>query len=95
MVAVQDGFDAREIWPFQCLSCRHIWEAEYVVRHRGDGHGNETDLWLRNGVPVQPPWAESHCPDCDAFSIAVFPIGYLTRPQRSGVHAGGDADSLA
>ncbi|GAA5081428.1 hypothetical protein HNP84_002739 [Thermocatellispora tengchongensis] len=74
---MQEGFSARETWPFECLHCLHVWQEEYLVRRQSDGHGNETVVWLRSEVPVQPPWAEAVCPECGDIRVKSFPAGYL------------------
>ncbi|SEG30048.1 hypothetical protein SAMN05444920_102500 [Nonomuraea solani] len=74
-----DGFDTRETWPFECLRCLYVWEENFVVRHLCDAHGNEVDIWLSSGIPVQPPWSGACCPDCGAYHVTWFPAGYLTR----------------
>ncbi|WP_147425292.1 hypothetical protein [Bailinhaonella thermotolerans] len=74
---MREEYAEREVWPFECLDCRQVWELEYLVRHVTDGHGNDVAVWSRNGVPVQPPWCEPRCPACDGVSITTFPAGYL------------------
>ncbi|MEV4179764.1 hypothetical protein, partial [Nonomuraea sp. NPDC049709] len=74
-----DGFDTREMWPYECLRCLHVWEEEFVVRHLSDAYGNGVDIWLSSGVPVPPPWSGTGCPDCGAYDVTWFPSGYLTR----------------
>ncbi|TYB53000.1 hypothetical protein FXF51_50405 [Nonomuraea sp. PA05] len=76
---MHDGFESRESWPFECLRCLYVWEEDYVVRHLTDGHGNEVDIWLTSGVPVQPPWSGASCPACGAYHLTSFPTGYLAR----------------
>lgn len=73
------GYGSREMWPFECLRCRHIWAEEYVVRQVTDRRGNVTEIWLSGGVPVQPPLGDARCPVCQATSVAAFPKGYLDR----------------
>ncbi|MCF6475058.1 hypothetical protein FAF44_42815 [Nonomuraea sp. MG754425] len=74
-----DEFDTCETWPFECLRCLHVWEEEFVVRHLSDAYGNEGDIWLSSGVPVQPPWSDACCPACGANRVTWFPSGYPTR----------------
>lgn len=76
---MQDVFESRESWPFECLRCLYVWEQDYVVRHLTDDHGNEVETWLASGVPVQPPWSGLSCPACGAFHVTSFPAGYLAR----------------
>ncbi|SEG96771.1 hypothetical protein SAMN05444920_11088 [Nonomuraea solani] len=76
---MRDGFETRESWPFECLRCLFVWEADYVVRHLTDDHGNEVEIWLSSGVTVQPPWSGTDCPACGAYHTTSFPAGYLTR----------------
>ncbi|MEV0390627.1 hypothetical protein [Nonomuraea sp. NPDC050643] len=76
---MRDGFESRESWPFECLRCLYVWEADYTVRHLSDDHGNEVDIWLSSGVTVQPPWSGTDCPACGAYHTTSFPAGYLTR----------------
>jgi hypothetical protein len=77
VVLVRDGFETREIWPFECLRCLRVWEEQYVVRHLADDHGNEVEIWLSSGVAVQPPWSGTSCPGCGAYHVTSFPNGYL------------------
>ncbi|WP_344470402.1 hypothetical protein [Nonomuraea monospora] len=70
-----DGFDTCETWPFECLRCLHVWEEEFVVRHLCDAYGNDGDIWLSSGVPVQPPWSDACCPACGANRVTCFPPG--------------------
>ncbi|WP_327091197.1 hypothetical protein OIE66_11335 [Nonomuraea sp. NBC_01738] len=79
VVLVHDGFNAQETWPFECLRCWHVWEVHYVVRTVTDDHGNEVRVWLRSGVPVQPPTSGVCCPGCGAYHATSFPRGYLSR----------------
>ncbi len=72
------GFGERQVWPFECLRCRYVWEVEYTVRHLSDGHGNEMDLWLLDGLPALPPLSGARCPECRGASVTVFPQGYLS-----------------
>jgi hypothetical protein len=65
--------------PFECRSCWHVWEEEYLVRHVEDEHGNEATLWLRNRVPVPPPSPGARCPRCGCEHATTFPEGYLLR----------------
>ncbi|GAA3667874.1 hypothetical protein GCM10022224_035080 [Nonomuraea antimicrobica] len=76
---MRDGFESRESWPFECLRCLYVWEEDYVVRHLTDDHGNDVEVWLSFGVPVQPPWSGLSCPECGAFHLTSFPSGYLAR----------------
>ncbi|MEU0571409.1 hypothetical protein ABZ297_39265 [Nonomuraea sp. NPDC005983] len=76
---MRDGFETRKTWPFECLRCLHVWEEEYVVRHLMDDYGNEVEIWLQSGVPVQPPWSGASCPGCGAYHVTSFPSGYLSR----------------
>jgi hypothetical protein len=76
---VRDGFESRESWPFECLRCLYVWEEDYLVRHLADEHGNEVEIWLSCGVPVQPPWSGASCPACGAYHLTSFPSGYLAR----------------
>ncbi|MEV4174300.1 MULTISPECIES: hypothetical protein [unclassified Nonomuraea] len=76
---MRDGFESRESWPFECLRCLYVWEEDYIVRHLSDDHGNEVEIWLSSGVPVQPPWSGTSCPACGAFHLTSFPSGYLAR----------------
>jgi hypothetical protein len=76
---VPDAFDTREMWPYECLSCLHVWEQEFVVRHLSDAYGNGVDIWLSSGVRVPPPWSGACCPGCGAYDVTWFPSGYLTR----------------
>jgi hypothetical protein len=79
VVLVRDGFNTRETWPFECLSCLHVWEEEYVVQHLMDDYGNELTIWKRGGVIVQPPGPDACCPGCGAYHVTSFPAGYLSR----------------
>ncbi|WP_049562898.1 hypothetical protein [Nonomuraea sp. SBT364] len=79
VVLVRDGFDTHQLWPYECLCCWHVWEVRYTVRRLDDGHGNTVEVWLRNGVTVQPPWAGTCCPGCGAVQVTSFPPGYLSR----------------
>ncbi|HEX4813469.1 MAG TPA: hypothetical protein VFV66_12035 [Nonomuraea sp.] len=72
-----DGFETRVTWPYECLRCLHVWEEDFVVRDLSDAYGNETRIWLRSGVAVQPPWSGTCCPDCGAYRVTSFPAGYL------------------
>ncbi|MEV0826230.1 hypothetical protein [Nonomuraea rubra] len=76
---MHDGFESRESWPFECLRCLYVWEEDYVVHHLTDEHGNEAEIWLTSGMPVQPPWSGTSCPACGAFHLTSFPAGYLAR----------------
>ncbi|MCK2217354.1 hypothetical protein MF672_026715 [Actinomadura sp. ATCC 31491] len=66
-------------WPYECLRCLHVWEEDFLLRSLTDVHGNETQIWLRSGVSVQPPWSGSCCPGCGAYDVTSFPSGYLSR----------------
>lgn len=92
---MRDGFEAREIWPFECLNCLHVWEEEYVVRHMSDDHGNEVETWLRSGVTVQPPWSDACCPGCGAFHVTSFPRGYLAHHPELGAEPEFRADLVS
>ncbi|TDD46422.1 hypothetical protein E1286_20790 [Nonomuraea terrae] len=74
-----DGFETREMWPYECLRCLYVWEEEFVVRRLCDAYGKRAEIWLSAGVPVQPPWAGSSCPSCGAHHLTSFPSGYLAR----------------
>ncbi|MGW0479574.1 hypothetical protein [Nonomuraea sp. NPDC003214] len=76
---MHDGFDTHQLWPYECLRCWHVWEARYTVRRLDDGQAHTVEVWLSNGVPVQPPWAGACCPGCGAFHVTSFPPGYLSR----------------
>jgi hypothetical protein len=76
---MREEFETHEVWPFECHGCRHVWESEYTARHLSDRRGHNVAVWLRKGVPVQPPWVESRCPSCDGVNVATFPVGYLAR----------------
>lgn len=79
VVLVRDGFDTHQLWPYQCMHCRHVWEESYVLRRVIDGRGHEAEIWTIGGVPVQPPWAAGCCPRCGTFHVTSFPAGYLSR----------------
>ncbi|MBG0830992.1 hypothetical protein HS041_24850 [Planomonospora sp. ID67723] len=79
VVLVHEEFSVRETWPLECLSCRHIWQEDYTVRHLTDEHGHDVVVWLREGVPVQPPWAGSNCPGCGVDQVSAFPRGEYAR----------------
>jgi hypothetical protein len=85
VIPVHDGFSTAETWPFECLHCLHVWEEEYVVRRLNDGHGNDVAVWLRSGLPVQPPWSGATCPDCGCDSVTTFPAGYLSHQPTAGL----------
>lgn len=68
----------RQMWPFECLNCWHVWEEEYVVRRFDDGHGNEVEVWYQGAAPVQPPWSGCCCPKCGRYRVTSFPPGYLS-----------------
>lgn len=85
VTVVLDGFSTYEKWPFECLHCWQVWEEEYVVRHLSDGHGNDVVVWLRAGIPVQPPWSGVTCPACGSDTIKTFPNGYLARHAEIGL----------
>ncbi|MGI5272781.1 hypothetical protein ACQEUU_26795 [Nonomuraea sp. CA-218870] len=63
--------------PFECRSCWHVWEEEYLVRQADARDGGE--VWLRGGVPVTPPSVTEMCPRCGCRQAARFPEGYLAR----------------
>ncbi|MBE1558536.1 hypothetical protein [Nonomuraea africana] len=84
---MRDGFDTKETWPFECQCCWHVWEEEYFVRHITDDHGNEVEVWLRSGLPVQPPNSDRSCPKCGSVQITTFPSGYLARSAEPVVPA--------
>ncbi|MEV5411930.1 hypothetical protein AB0K60_24215 [Thermopolyspora sp. NPDC052614] len=44
-----------------------------------DNRGNVIEVWLSDGLPVQPPPSGTRCPKCRATSITAFPKGYLDR----------------
>ncbi|MEU8246083.1 hypothetical protein [Nonomuraea sp. NPDC048916] len=67
------------MWLFECLRCWYVWEEAYTVRHVADDYGNEVEIWLQAGVPVQPPWSGTCCPDCGVYHVTSFPVGYLAR----------------
>ncbi|MEV0592372.1 hypothetical protein [Nonomuraea cavernae] len=79
VVLVRDGFSTRRMWLFECLRCWYVWEAAYLVRHVTDDHGNDVEIWLQGGVPVQPPWSGTCCPGCGVYHVTSFPVGYLAR----------------
>ncbi|NUR90032.1 MAG: hypothetical protein HOY71_38655, partial [Nonomuraea sp.] len=82
---MREEFDTREVWPFECLRCWHVWEVEYDVRRLTDNYGNEVEVWRRSGVTVQPPWSGGACPGCGAYHLTSFPRGYLRRhPELAG-----------
>ncbi|MFD1500871.1 hypothetical protein, partial [Streptosporangium lutulentum] len=80
VVLVREEFSTREIWPLECPHCRHVWQEEYLVRRLTDDHGHDTVLWLRSGVPVQPPWSGASCPGCGCGDARAFPAGHRPRP---------------
>ncbi|MET9338314.1 hypothetical protein [Nonomuraea sp. NPDC003804] len=82
---MREDYDARETWPFECQCCWHVWQEEYTVRHVTDDHGNEVEVWLRAGVPVQPANSDKSCPKCGAVQITTFPAGYLARHPEAPV----------
>ena len=45
-----------EIWEFFCLRCLRTWQDLYEARHSDDGHGGDTVVWRRGGLPSPPPW---------------------------------------
>ncbi|MGP3956642.1 hypothetical protein ACTWPT_11630 [Nonomuraea sp. 3N208] len=71
--------EERRIVPFECRSCWHVWEEEYLVRRVEDQHGNEAEVWMRNRVPVPPPSPGAICPRCRHQDSTTFPEGYLSR----------------
>ncbi|GIM62687.1 hypothetical protein [Planomonospora venezuelensis] len=79
VVLVHEEFSVRETWPLECLGCRHVWQEEYTVRRLTDEHGHDVVVWLRSGVPVQPPWAGSNCPGCGVDRVSAFPQGEHAR----------------
>ncbi|WP_433240042.1 hypothetical protein ACQPYK_33760 [Streptosporangium sp. CA-135522] len=72
---MHEEFSTREIWPLECLHCRHVWQEEYLVRRSTDGHGHDVVLWTRSGILVQPPWSGLSCPGCGDSSVKAFPAG--------------------
>ncbi|MGP3956643.1 hypothetical protein ACTWPT_11635 [Nonomuraea sp. 3N208] len=74
-----DWLETRVSWPYECLRCLHVWEADFVVRTLIDAHGDERQIWLSSGVVVQPPWSGTCCPGCGAYHATSFPPGYLDR----------------
>ncbi|MDP9866870.1 MULTISPECIES: hypothetical protein [Streptosporangium] len=75
VILVHEEFSTREIWPLECLHCRHVWREEYLVRRLTDGHGHDVVVWTRSGVLVQPPWSGVRCPGCGDSSVKAFPVG--------------------
>ncbi|WP_143590897.1 hypothetical protein [Thermoactinospora rubra] len=69
----------RRTVPFECQRCWHVWQEDYVVQHTADRHGNDIEVWLRDGVRVPPPSAEATCVKCGSAKVTTFPDGYLTR----------------
>ncbi|TDD16649.1 hypothetical protein [Nonomuraea diastatica] len=65
--------------PFECRRCWHVWEEQYLVRRIDDRHGNETEVWLRDGLPALPPGPGVICPSCGCQQSTRFPDGYLSR----------------
>ncbi|GLW08636.1 hypothetical protein Misp01_37660 [Microtetraspora sp. NBRC 13810] len=76
---MREGFSTQEKWPFGCQHCWFVWEDDYEVHRRSDGHGNDVTMWYRSGVPVQPPWSGVLCPRCGDIGVKSFPSGYLRR----------------
>jgi hypothetical protein len=76
---VRDELDTHLLWPYACLCCRHVWEVQYTVRRLTGTRGREAEVWLSNGVAVQPPWSDGSCPCCGAFPTTSLPPGYLSR----------------
>jgi hypothetical protein len=72
--------EERRTLPFECRSCWHVWEEEYLVRSIDDEHGNAGEVWLRNGLIVPPPSVSGViCPHCGCQQATMFPAGYLAR----------------
>ncbi|GGP16300.1 hypothetical protein LDL08_40695 [Nonomuraea glycinis] len=76
---MRDELDTHQLWPYACLCCRHVWEVQYTVRRLSGTRGREGEIWLSNGVAVQPPWSDSVCPRCGCQQTTSFPPGYLSR----------------
>jgi hypothetical protein len=76
---VRDELDTHLLWPYACLCCRHVWEVRYTVRRLTGTRGREAEVWLSNGMAVQPPWSDSVCPRCGCQRTTSFPPGYLSR----------------
>ncbi|WP_219460272.1 hypothetical protein [Nonomuraea rhizosphaerae] len=74
--------------PFECRGCWHVWEADYLVRHGEDRHGNEHETWMLAGSPVAPPPSGTDCPRCGCQQAIVFPAGYLSRHPELRTQAG-------
>ncbi|MEU0571410.1 hypothetical protein ABZ297_39270 [Nonomuraea sp. NPDC005983] len=69
--------EERRKLPFECRSCWHVWEEEYLVRRGDDRH--ESEVWIREGVQVPPPSQGTICPRCGCQQATTFPDGYLSR----------------
>lgn len=76
---MRDELDTHLLWPYACLCCRHVWEVRYTVRRLTSTRGRAGEVWLSNGMTVQPPWSDSVCPCCGAFRTTSFPPGHLSR----------------
>ncbi|MEU4576376.1 hypothetical protein ACBI99_10615 [Nonomuraea sp. ATR24] len=70
--------EERRTVPFECRSCWHVWEEDYLVRHVPGRHGAESEVWMRGGVAVPPPAPSGVvCPRCGCQGAVMFPDGYL------------------
>ncbi|MFI7447673.1 hypothetical protein ACIBQX_09270 [Nonomuraea sp. NPDC049714] len=76
---MREEIDTHQLWPYACLCCRHVWEVRYTIRRLSGTRGREAEVWLNNGVAVQPPWADTLCPCCGTVHTTSFPPGYLGR----------------
>ncbi|WP_336205616.1 hypothetical protein [Nonomuraea sp. LPB2021202275-12-8] len=72
--------EERRSLPFECRTCWHVWEEDYLVRLVDTRNGTEREIWLRAGVPVPPPSSSGAvCPRCGCQQAVMFPDGYLAR----------------
>jgi hypothetical protein len=69
--------EERRTVPFECRSCWHVWEEDYLVRLVHGRHGVESEVWMRDGVAVPPPASGVVCPKCGCQEAVRFPDGYL------------------
>ena len=62
-----------EIWEFFCLRCLRTWQDLYEACRSDDGHGGDTVVWRRGGLPSPPPWSDLSCPHCHNIYVKPLP----------------------
>ena len=87
---MQEAWSSHEVWVFECVNCMTTWDEDLEAHHHGDGHGNESVIYRRDGQPCTTPWVDRICPKCHSRSVKALSAMHGRQGEVPAVRSGGD-----